>query len=189
VTRETILNIAAKSVLTIALAIVPLMAFPATAGAAGLPGGATSLNESHGDWALRCGERGAAGDATTLCSVTQTQIDKNTKRRVLAIALNPQKGGGIKGIVMMPFGLLLDNGATFQLDDGAATSPTHFRTCVPAGCILPIDWPDSTVKAMRSAKTLKISAVMDNGKPAPFSISMNGFDGAMDRAAELTGVK
>ena len=157
--------------------------------AASLPGGASSLNESHGDWSLTCNTRGQGDAATVQCSVTQNLLDQSSKRRVLTIALSPQQGGGVKGVVIMPFGVALDQGATFQLDAGAATAPSHYRTCVPAGCIVPVDWPDATVKAMRSASMLKIGAVMDNGKATPFSITMNGFASAIDRAVALIGMK
>ena len=167
-----------------AAVVLCALAVPAQA-AAGLPGGATSLNEAHADWTLGCNTPTQAAGGAVQCAVSQAQFDKASKRRVLTIVINPQAGGSVKGMLVMPFGLSLDKGVTFQLDAGAVTPAAHFRTCLPAGCLVALDWPEATAKAMRSATTLKVSAVSDNGQPAPFSISLNGFASAMDRAIAL----
>jgi invasion protein IalB len=162
-----------------------LLALPA-ATASGLPGGATSLTETHADWTLNCGVQPAVSGGAIACSVGQAQFDKASKRRILTFAVSPQSGGGVKGVVVLPFGLSLDKGVTFQLDAGSITPAAHFRTCLPAGCLVSLDWPDGTVKAMRTATTLKIAATTANGQAAPFSLPMSGFAAALDRAVALT---
>lgn len=179
------MNITAIRIATGVAFAASLLAPPA-AMAAGLPGGATSLNETHVDWTLSCGVQPAASGGAVGCSVGQTQFDKTSKKRILSFAVSPQTSGGIKGVVVLPFGLSLDKGVTFQLDAGSVTPVAHFRTCLPAGCLVSLDWPDSTVKDMRAATTLKIAATTANGQAAPFSLPMSGFSAALDRAVALT---
>jgi invasion protein IalB len=120
------------------------------------------------------------------CAVSQQLFDKKTNKRVLLIALSAEDQGGVKGSLVMPFGLALDSGVTLQIDDGPLTKPIHFRTCLPGGCIIPLEWPAATVQALGAARSLKAAAVADDGQPAPFTISMKGFASALDRAVALT---
>ena len=156
-----------------------------------LPGGANAISEMHGDWTVRCGiaapPDGSAG--TSVCTVSQQQLDKATKRRVLFIGLSASEDGGVKGSLVMPFGLTLDSGVTLQVDDGPITAAVHFKTCIPAGCVIPLEWPTATVKALRTAQKLKAVAQNENGQPALFSISMTGFASALDRASALVKTK
>ena len=159
---------------------------PAVA-ASTLPGGASSLTEAHGDWTVRCAVTTAGGAVN--CGVSQEQLDKGTHKRMLLIGINAGSEGGATGSLVLPFGLALESGVTLQVDDGTVTSPLHFRTCLPAGCVVPINWNKASVDALRTAKTVKAAAVSDNGQPAPFTISMAGFASALDRAIELVSAK
>jgi invasion protein IalB len=182
------MSILARSLL--AASLLTLSAFPVFAEtAATLPGGATAINEVHSDWTVKCGVAADATGGVSTCVVSQLQLDKTTKKRVLAIGLSAQPNGGVKGSIMMPFGLSLDSGVTLQIDDGPLTAPVHFRTCLPGGCVIPLEWPAATVTALRTAQKLKVVAQGDNGKPIPFSISMAGFASALDRAMALVPSK
>lgn len=158
--------------------------------AAGLPDGASTINESHGDWTVRCATA-AAGQPNpgVHCGISQTLMDKKTNKRVLLIGLSQQVGGAVKGTLLMPFGLALKAGATLQIDDGPVTSPASFRTCLPAGCLINLDWPQTTVVALRNAKVLKVHASGDNGQAADFTVSLNGFGSAIDRVSALVPAK
>ena len=165
----------------ICLVCSPVLAAPT------LPGGASSLTEAHQDWTVRCA---VTADGTAVnCGLSQEQLEKTTRKRVLLIGLNAGADGGAAGSLVLPFGLALDSGVTFQVDDGKVTSPLRFRTCLPAGCIVPINWNKASVDALRVAKTVKVAAVSDNGQPAPFTISIAGFASALDRAVELAAAK
>lgn len=150
----------------------------------GLPGGASSLRENHGDWVVSCILQSQAGRNTKLCGFAQEQTDNNSRQRVLAIELRPE-GTGVSGMLIMPFGLLLDQGASFQIDDGPVGQPQKFRTCIPAGCLVPVSFDARTLAALRKGNQLKVKAVADGGKEAPFTISLKGFPNAFDRTAAL----
>ena len=177
----------------LALVLSVALAGPTLAAAAAptLPGGANAISEVHGDWTVNCGvTAGADGKpGTSTCSVTQQQVDPTSKRRILLIGLAAADNGGVKGSLIMPFGLALDAGVTLQIDDGPVTAPVRFKTCFPAGCVIPLDWPASTVKALRTAQKLKAGAQAENGQPTSFAISMGGFASALDRAIALVQTK
>jgi invasion protein IalB len=150
----------------------------------GLPGGASSLREDHGDWVVMCTVQAQSGKNVKQCTLSQTQVDNNSRQRVLAIELQPSETGA-RGTLFLPFGLALENGIAFQIDEGAAGEQQKFRTCLPAGCVVPVDFDGKMLAALRKATTLKVKAVADSGENMLFSISMNGFPGAYDRKVSL----
>lgn len=154
------------------------------AAAQGLPGGATSLNETHGDWTVTCTTPGGAAR----CAVSQTQVNEENRQRVLAMELTANEGGkAASGTLVLPFGLKLDQGVAFSIDEGELPPPLRFSTCLPVGCLVPLTFSQDAVAAMQAGTTLKVKAVaQDNGREINFSISLSGFAAALARAAELT---
>ncbi|MDB5599529.1 MAG: invasion-like protein [Xanthobacteraceae bacterium] len=149
-----------------------------------LPGGASSLRESHGDWVVNCAVQAQNGRNVKSCALSQEQTDNNTRQRVLGIELRPGDNS-VQGILVMPFGLALEQGIAFQIDDGAFSPAQKFRTCLPAGCLVPVSFDARTLAALRKGTQLKIKAVADGGKETPFTISLKGFPGAYDRTVAL----
>lgn len=145
-----------------------------------LPGGASSLNETYRDWRVTCVQQGTGKQ----CAMSQAQTQQNGQR-VLAIELNAPTGNAVAGTLILPFGLALDAGATFQIDDKPAMQPVRFRTCLPGGCIVSVNFDAATIVALRAGTALKIKATADGGAATPFSISLQGFGTALDRVAAL----
>ncbi len=152
-----------------------------TAGASSLPGGASSLNETYKDWRVACAQEGAA----KRCVLSQVQAQQNGQR-VLAIELNAPSGNMVSGTLLLPFGLALDAGVTFQIDEKPTMQPARFRTCVPGGCLVPVAFDALTQVALRAGTALKIRATADGGAAAPFSVSLQGFGTALDRVGVLS---
>lgn len=147
-----------------------------------LPGGASSLNESYEDWQVLCGSQ----EGKAVCNLTQTQTQQASGQRVLDIRLNPASEDGIvRGVLTLPFGLALDRGVVFQVDESEPAAPLGFSTCLPAGCIVPVAVDKALLAAMRGGAALKLATVAVQGQATPFSISLKGFAKAFDRAAEI----
>lgn len=151
-----------------------------TSGASTLPGGASSLNETYRDWRVTCAQQGA----TKQCAMSQTQTQQNGQR-VLAIELRAPRDNTVSGTLVMPFGLALDSGVIFQIDEKPAMTPVRYRTCIPAGCLVNVSFDAATSVALRAGSVLKLKATADDGAAAPFSISLQGFGTALDRVATL----
>lgn len=156
-----------------------------TAAAQGLPGGASTLNETHGDWTVAC----ATPEGNVRCAVSQVQINSQNRQRVLSVELTATEGGSAAtGILVMPFGLALDQGVMLSIDEGEFLPPLHFSTCLPAGCLVPLTFNADAVTAIRAGTVLKVKAAAnESGQEVSFSISLSGFTSALARAAELGG--
>ncbi len=152
-----------------------------------LPGNASSLQEAHGDWTVSCRvAMSADGAKTKLCAISQQHVSQQTRQRALSIELKPDTGGA-KGALSLPFGLVLDKGVSYQLDDGAVGATQRFRTCLPAGCVVDVNFDPRIVASLKTAKALKVKAIADGGQEVEFSISLNGFVNAYERASTLIG--
>lgn len=123
-----------------------------------LPGGASSLNETYADWRVACMQQGK----TKRCALSQAQAQQNGQR-VLAIELAVPSDDTVTGLLVLPFGLALDSGVSFQIDDTPAMPPIRFRTCVPAGCLVDTSFDAPALEALRAGAVLKIKATADGG--------------------------
>ena len=147
-----------------------------------LPGGASALSETYGDWQVACSQQEAAKH----CSLSQSLV-RQDGQRVLAIELAAPTAGVVTGIIVLPFGLALASGAMLQIDDKPAGQPLPFRTCLPVGCVVPIPLDAGAIASLRAGVALKVIATSDAGEQTPFSISLAGFAAALDRVAALAG--
>lgn len=143
------------------------------------PGGAQSVNESFQDWRVSCTIQGGA----KRCAISQQQADSRTRQRILAVELQP-KADKAEGILFLPFGLALEKGVNLQLGEAPLAS-LRFSTCLPQGCVVPLNFDAKALAAVKKAATLRVEATNDAGRPQNFSISLKGFGPALDRAASL----
>ena len=167
------------------VALVASIAMPASAQEPSLPGGANTLNETHGAWTVTCAIAAPRGSKKARhCALSQTQLQSKTRARALAIELRP-KGNGVSGILDLPFGLALADGVTYQLDDGEIGAPHSFRTCLPVGCLVDIAFDARAVANFKHGNALKVEATADGGQKVVFTISLDGFSSAYDRVIAL----
>jgi invasion protein IalB len=164
-----------------------VIASAASAENGALPGGATSLREQHGDWTVICGVGKDGEKQIKNCILQQEQVRQikdGPTQRLLAVEVNPT-GQGTNAVFVLPLGLKLEKGAVLQIDDGKASDANPFRTCLLAGCIVNISADDKLMASLGEGKALAVKTMTDDGKDANFSISLNGFQKAFDRAVAL----
>ena len=147
-----------------------------------LPGGARSLTESHGDWAVVCTVRPEDGP---LCTISQQQSSRETGQRVLAVELRPL-GDRVAGAVSLPLGLDLESGVRLRIDD-AGQVPLRYKTCRPGGCLVELSFDGAALEALRAGSVLNIVALTTDLTELPLAVSLTGFTSALVRAVELTG--
>jgi invasion protein IalB len=144
-----------------------------------LPNGASQLSETYGDWTLNCSM------GTKVCTLSQALVNKEGQRAFL-IELRVAKDGASEGTIVMPFGLKLEAGVLLKLDDKDMGQGLRFSTCVAQGCVLPINFPIAGMNAIRNGKALAVGALnVADGQLVTFTISLNGFSVAVDRAIAL----
>ncbi|WP_449415480.1 invasion associated locus B family protein [Ochrobactrum teleogrylli] len=176
-----------KSVILTGIGMAALAAASAYAAEPSLPNGATSLREQYADWTVLCGITADGDKKIKVCSMQQEQVRQvknGPSQRVLAVELQP-KDKGLQGVLVLPLGLKLDKGAMLKIDDGKASDASPFRTCVFAGCIVDIAADDKMAASLGKGKAIAVKTISDDGKDADFTISLNGFQNAMNRVGEL----
>lgn len=147
-----------------------------------LPGGASALSETHGDWTVNCQISGT----TKTCSLSHQQFNKQTNQRLLAIELTSKTGDDATGTLALPFGLALAKGINLTIDDQKLDGSLQFNTCQVVGCLVPVAFDANVTPLLKAGTTLKIDAfAADTGQAVSFSIPLNGFSGALGRTAEL----
>lgn len=149
-------------------------------GPAQWPAGANSVSESYGDWTMNCNRI----EARTDCVIIQSQGDRRTGKRLFSIELRPPKDGKSEGLILMPFGLQIEPGVSFKLDDRPLGKGAPFSFCVSDGCLVPISLPALATDAMKTATNLTISATKpDATEPTVITVPLAGFASAFARAS------
>ncbi|CDX33679.1 Invasion protein B homolog BAB1_0368 [Mesorhizobium sp. SOD10] len=147
-----------------------------------LPGGASSLQETYQDWSLTC----QSNASNVVCAISQQQTQQNGQR-ILAVELRHNADDSLAGTLILPFGLLLEAGATLQVDDGQPLEPLRFSTCLPAGCVVPLSFDEQTASALRAGSVLKVKLRSTDQKDLTLSVSLKGLAPALDRLKTLAG--
>ena len=146
-----------------------------------LPGGATELQERHGDWRVTC----AQPTGKRVCTLSQQQSDRNTRQLVIAIELKAPSANQAEGTIVLPFGLAVDRPVTLQIDDAPGVQ-RPVRTCLPVGCLVPVTFDGAMVTALSSGTILSVRAsAVDGTKETVFRIPLAGFASALARTAAL----
>lgn len=148
------------------------------------PTGATSVSESYGDWTVSC----VRPENQTNCIVVQSQGDSKTGRRKFGFELSVPKEGRSEGVILMPFGMAIDPGVSFKLDEQTLGKGAPYSTCTGDGCLVPISFPTLATDGMRTAKTLTVTGQKSgSNEPATITVPLVGFPQAFDRAVALSG--
>jgi len=81
----------------------------------------------------------------------------------------------------------LANGIALEIDDKKLDGALQFNTCQAVGCLVPVTFDADTTSLLQNGTTLKINATAaDTMQPISFTISLNGFGGALARTADLS---
>ena len=137
-----------------------------------LPGGATSLRETYGDWAVSC----TLPEGRRVCTLTQVQTDPQSKQRTLTFEVAKADAKSVSGVIALPFGFSLSQGVRVQIDDGATSPPLLFEVCLSAGCIVPFTLEGDSLAKLRTGKQIKITGVAgESGKPVTLNVALKGF--------------
>ncbi|BCH61388.1 invasion associated locus B family protein [Agrobacterium vitis] len=148
----------------------------------GRPNAPSSLSETYEDWTVACSKR----NESRVCSTFQRQVQQNGQQ-VLGIELTPAADKSIKGSLVLPFGLDLDKGVAFAIDDTPPGKSSRFSTCLPSGCLVSLTFTDKGANALKSGKSLKLIAyAYGGGAEVPFTISLKGLASGLDRIAVLS---
>lgn len=171
--------------LTLCVASIATATAPASAAETGktaaLPGGASSLQENHGDWTVSC----RVAEARKSCMILQA-LGRSSGETVLSLELVPLSETRAEGILLSPFGLKLSDGVKIAVDGKPFDTSLPFMTCVEAGCIVPITLETEQLAQLKNGKEVLVSAAnASSGAAVDLKLSLSGFKTAFDRARSL----
>ncbi|ABS13172.1 MULTISPECIES: invasion associated locus B family protein [Brucella/Ochrobactrum group] len=170
-----------KSYRVIGLAFTLATISGASAFAAPLPGGASTLQETYQDWTVSCQSQ----KETSICVMRQDQSSTQTGQRVLTAELRNVEGK-VEGVLLMPFGLDLAKGAALKIDEVAGPN-LAFSTCLPQGCLAPVSFEAKQVAALKAGTNINVTTTaLSPSQPVAFKVSLKGFGAALDRITALT---
>ena len=146
-----------------------------------LPVSVAPVEEMHGDWRVAC----APQDGKTVCVFSQQQTNKDTGQLLLAIELRALLPDFADGTLILPFGLAVQRPIALEINDTPIGTPLTVRTCLPVGCLVAVSLDAAMIASLKKAQSLAVRTTVDGGQSAVFTISLNGFANALERAAVL----
>lgn len=157
---------------------------------AAVPAMPSNVEETYDAWRVVCRQvtpKDAEGPpaAQRQCSVVQQQYDESSKQRVLAIEFQQPTPDKLDGVAVLPFGLALERGVTLQIDSTPLVVTARYRTCLPAGCLVPLSLDSKLIAAFRKGQTLVLTLDADDGKSLNLKVPLKGLVPAIDRAIAL----
>lgn len=156
-------------------------AVPAQQNLASLPNGASSLSEVYQDWRLGC----SVQEQAMACVLSQDQVQQSGQR-ILAMEVRRHPDGSATASLLLPFGILLEQGVALQIDEQAPMTVLKFRTCLPSGCLAVFSVDPSTLGKMRSGSVLTLTVTTAAETQLTFPVSLRGLSAALDRVTALS---
>lgn len=137
-----------------------------------------SINQSVGDWVVRCVQTTIKSPAP--CEVMQTTVNKDSKQRISAFSLAyvPSREAYAMQIVV-PTGVALAKG----LQLGTALTGAKFNRCERDGCYVEMLLDNATVTSLAAAGKSTTIGVVGYGQSNEIKlpVSLTGFPEALDR--------
>jgi invasion protein IalB len=136
-----------------------------------------TTSKQYNDWILQCGGEGLKEDQ---CYITQNiSIQKSGTRSVRVVASYQGPENKPLMIFILPLGILLPAGMTFNIDDGEKNK-LPVRICLPGGCKVRMILNKKLIGALKKGNQATVTFVGGKTrKQIIVEISLNGFTKAM----------
>lgn len=159
-----------------------LFAMPAGQAFSAMPEGASSINETYQDWRVTC----ISNEGIDRCAMIHNQVAKDSGQRVMTVELSLPEADKIQGVVIMPFGLALAQGVTLTIDGASEGKTFGFSTCLPQGCLVPIEFDSAMIDKLKNGGALNVIAQpIDGSDKISITASLKGFTAGFKRLSEL----
>ena len=149
---------------------------------AALPGGASSLTETHGAWTVAC----TLVEGSKECALSQA-VGNQSGQALVSLDLGIGETNRAEGMFLTAFGLRLDAGIQLGIDGNALNAALPFFTCLATGCVVPVTLDEVALSALRVGQVLEVTGInVETGEAVTVPISLTGFTAAYNRTAELS---
>lgn len=126
-------------------------------------------------WALRCPEE--QKDKKKQCEVFQRlDMKDSSAARVAEFAVGfPDKKEPARGVVILPLGILLEQGVSMKIDDG---KPFVFKTryCTNAGCFSYVNLDKTLLGSLKKGKAVAFQFKSATGQDINLIMNLSGFE-------------
>lgn len=184
--RRSVISGCAAAAAALLLSLVPTAAWSAPTVHSGRKVAPEIHKENFDDWQVACGTLNAAHFCAVIQERAATREGSEHSQRLFAIELKPGDDG-VVGTLILPFGLDLAKGVTLKLANGPSGPAQPFRTCIPSGCVVQLQFGEEALKVMRASATLELGVIplAGDGTGQTIPVSLKGFGAALDRARHL----
>lgn len=145
-----------------------------------VPSGPQKLNGAAPAWTVTCVSHARA--APVDCVLEQRLFVKESGQ-LLSVAVVSVAGANRQPtlVLQLPTGLVLQDGVTLAIDDGAAR-PVPLQSCDGRGCFASLPIQPDLLEAMRAGKVMTIRAVSGAHEGLAFQHMLTDFGTAYDAA-------
>ncbi|MER9656224.1 invasion associated locus B family protein [Mesorhizobium sp. M0152] len=140
------------------------------------------MNEVYDDWTVSCQYNQSTNKR--VCQASQELQQQKSRQRVLLISFGPADDAGAHMTIVAPFGLLLAEGLDVKLDEQQLIRGS-FRTCLPAGCIVELDLPETALTTLLSAEKATVQGVAVGDQAFRTEVSLKGLATSLKRLSDL----
>jgi invasion protein IalB len=110
-----------------------------------------------------------------VCEIFQRQDIGETGERILEFAITyPEGQKDAFGILILPTGILLQEGVKLSVDDGDMYQ-LSVRYCIPNGCIVHFNLDEKLINLMAKGKAASVNIFSANGQNLAISVPLTGF--------------
>jgi len=154
---------------------------PAEAAAA--PADDKKITFEESNWEKRCQKDEKTGkEDKKLCEIFKLIRVQESKGRVAEFAIgksDKNKEGTYSGVVVLPLGILLEEGIIFKIDDN---KPVMFkpRFCAQVGCVSYISLDETLLKTMKKGEKISFVFRSSNGQKVNIDMVLSGFGKALE---------
>jgi len=133
-------------------------------------------------WEKRCQKDEKTGkEDPKLCEIFKLIRVQESKGRVAEFAIGKNdkaKDGTYSGVVVLPLGILLEEGILFKIDEN---KPVMFkpRFCAQVGCVSYISLDEALIKTMKDGKKISFVFRSSNGQKVNIDMVLSGFGKAL----------
>lgn len=134
-------------------------------------------------WRVQCVQD---AQSRQLCRAEQLIVGPDGVPQLAIYASPPLAGRVAQGMIVPPWGVLIDRGLTMQVDARPRfTAP--IVSCQATGCWSEFSLDDALLGQMRQGTALQVTMIAANGQPVVVAVPLAGFAAAYDRLLQKNG--
>lgn len=134
-------------------------------------------------WALSCSSPNA-GTGALECQMSQTILRQETGQILTVITIRKPQSGSMAMNLVLPHGLYLPAGVSYQIGTGAKNTAVIFSSD-QSGAYASVTLAPELLNALKAGSILNIGLETVSRNPLTIPVSLTGFTSAVDRLANL----